>query len=95
MAEPDIIKLEEEVSSLEKSFGKARGRIWENGGRESSFWAFQMRGRVADAKKKIAEIKTGKIRIDKLTPEETDLEKQLINVETKLGIKSKLAKIQV
>lgn len=84
----DLKKVEIDVVALKSALNEARNRIRETGGSEIKLWCFRQECRIRDIENKIAELKTGKIRTDELTSEDTEIEKHITRIETNLKIKA-------
>lgn len=82
----ELKKLETEVARLKEKFERAYDRINESGGKKSSVWCFWLKHRINNVEEKIADLKTDKTRIDKILPEEMEIENKVAQIETKLGL---------
>lgn len=82
----DLKKLEMELTVLKKIFDKSQDQVRETSGSKKRFRYFILKSRIQEIEGRLEDLRKSKIRTDEITPEETEIEKRIVHIETKLGI---------
>ena len=86
LVKSDLEKLEAEIVVLKDALGKSEKKIRQTGGDKVKLWFFRLNSRIREIESKINDLKTGNVRVDKVSPGDKEIEKKVTQIETKLGV---------